>query len=33
MLYNPLRPHRVLIAGLAFAALFVGVPRHAWSQG
>jgi hypothetical protein len=33
MLCNPLRSHRVLVVGLASAALWLGVPRHAWSQG
>ena len=33
MLHNPLKSHRILVAGLASAALWLGVPRHAWSQG
>lgn len=33
MLHNPLKSHRILVAGLASAALWLGLPRHAWSQG
>jgi hypothetical protein len=33
MLCNPFRSHRILVVGLASAALFLGIPRHAWSQG